>query len=157
MAAPIVHKPADILRWLKLGAETLRSGMEPKVSEAPGFKKAVVEAFGKALDYGKGAVADISSRGIEKIEYRLYDDRFELSGPGASKTVQYRDVKRIDASGRGFKFTTSSGSVSIRPYAWLTVSGVKVPIGWERNGMEVPFELLAEELAARTKTPVQSR
>ncbi len=157
MADPIVYKPADILRWLKLGTETLRSGMEPKVSDAPGFKKAVVEALGRALDYGKGAVADITSRGIEKLEYRLYDDRFEFYSPGSTKSVYYKDVKRIETSNRGFKLATSNGSVSIRPYAWLTVSGVKVPIGWERNGMEVPFELLVEELAARTKTPVQSR
>jgi hypothetical protein len=29
-----------------------------------------------------------------------------------------------------------------------------VPIGWDRNGMEVPYELLVEELAARSRVEV---
>lgn len=135
-----------------MGADSLRSDMESKPSDAPGLKKAVIEAIGKAVSYGKGAFADVSSRSIERLEYRLYDEALETG----TKRISYRDIKRIEKSKRGFRIVSGTGGAFIKPYAWLVVSGAKVPIGWERNGMEVPFETLVEEIAARAHTHIQS-
>jgi len=31
----------------------------------------------------------------------------------------------------------------------------KVPVGWRRNGLEVPYELLIDELAARSGRSIE--
>lgn len=144
-----------------MGAGTLRTGVEKssgvqEIRKAADIKKALTDAIGKVLDYGKGAVADVGSKGIEKLEYRLHDEYIESAGLSA-KTIKYSDISRIEASKRGqFRLIGEGVNLSIKPYAWLQVSGVRVPLGWVRNGMEVPFELLIEEIVARSKAEVVS-
>jgi hypothetical protein len=41
------------------------------------------------------------------------------------------------------------GSVLVKPFAYIVAGKIKVPIGWSRNGVEVPYELIIEELSAR--------
>ena len=155
MAEVVIYKPADILRWLKLGSEGLRKDSKLPViageHNAQTIKKAVGSIVGKALDFGKGAVAAAGGWAIDKLEYRMDASRIEIAGTGLPKAVQYADVQAVRAVKRSFQVDAGSASFTIKPYAWLVVSGIKVPLGWERNGMEVPFRLLAEELAARAK------
>ena len=40
------------------------------------------------------------------------------------------------------------GTLQIKPYAYVVAGKLKVPIGWARNGIEVPYELLIEELSS---------
>ena len=58
---------------------------------------------------------------------------------------------------RGDKATVvmERGSVNIRPEAYISSGRIKVPIGWERNEIEVPYEMLIDELAARAGIKVQ--
>lgn len=138
-----------------MGAESLRGGPEGQVSEMPGIRQAILEAVGKVFDYGKSAVAEIGSRGIENLEYKLFDDRLESSG--FSKPLKYEDISRIEVTKKAtFKLISSTGTTVIKPYAWLQVASVKVPLGWIRNGMEAPYELLVEEIAARSKASIRA-
>ena len=158
MSALVRYRPADLLRWLELGAESLRTAGDMKDSPESDIRRAVLHAAGKVFHFGKSAVAEVSRKALAQLEYRLYDDHFEAATATSVKSISYADVKGIEAGKRGaFKVVSSGGNVTIKPYAWLLAAGVKMPVGWERNGMEVPFELLIEELAARTKAPVKVR
>jgi hypothetical protein len=153
VAAPVIYKPSDeVVKWLRIGAEGLRA---PSERAAPtDIKGAVLGAVGRAIGYGKGAIAGFSTRSIEKLEYRLGDESFVVKGT-SEKEFPYREVQRIETGKRGaFVLVAANWSLRIKPYAWLSVSGARVPAGWLRNGMEVGYELLIEELAARTRAAI---
>ncbi|MBA3725510.1 MAG: hypothetical protein H0W86_03430 [Armatimonadetes bacterium] len=150
-----VYKPADILRWLKIGSQSLRSvDLKPVKRDEISLKGVVGAALGKALDIGKATVASAGGWAIDRLEYRFHEDRLEMLGAGLPKSILYSEIRSVTSSKRTFQVVYEGGKLTLRPYAWLLVSGVKVPLGWERNGMEVSFELLAEELAARAKLEV---
>ncbi len=148
MTKPVVYRAVDISRWLTLGAATVRK--LSAVEQAHDIKSALHGAFGAVLGQGKGAIADALRLKIATMEYRLYEDRFERSH-GVPRSVLYSEIVRIEpARGCDFLIQTRSGSFQIKPYAWIAVSGARVPLGWLRDGMEVPFELLIEEIELRT-------
>jgi hypothetical protein len=152
VAETVVYRPVDIQGWLKLGSESLR---KTPFQLGNDFRKTVAGAVGKAFDFGKGALADVGGLAIDRIEYRLHDDRVDIVGVGPTKSVPYSSIRRVEVQGRGFRVDAGSNSFGIKPYAHLLVSSVKVPLGWKRNRMDVPFNLLAEELAARAKVKVE--
>lgn len=147
MSETVVYRPVEIQGWLRLGSDSIRRAP----LQSGDLKKTVVSAIGKAFDFGKGALADVGGLAIERIEYRLLDDRLEIAGVGVTKTIPYSEMRRIEAQGKGYRIEAGSLSFSIKPYAHLLVSNVKVPLGWRRNKMEVAFHTLAEEIAARAK------
>lgn len=152
MADTVVYRPVDIQGWLKLGSESLKKA--PFIPSGD-LRKTVAGAVGKAFDFGKGALADVGGLAIDRLEYRLHDDRVEIVGVGPTKSVPYSTIRRVEVQGRGFRVDAGSHSFSVKPYAHLLVSSVKVPLGWKRNRMDVPFNLLAEEIAARAKVRLE--
>jgi hypothetical protein len=150
--APVRYRPADILRWLEMGSETLRKAPIPTPKAGGDIGRTIFEVVGTLLREGKGTVATIAGKGLEKVEYRLFEDRLETG----ARTISYADISRVRATkSAGYTLEFDGGSLSIKPYAWLEVAGHRVPIGWQRDGMEVPFELLAEEVAARAKVSIE--
>jgi hypothetical protein len=138
----------DVQAWLKLGSESLKKSPMQRTSD---LRKAVTGAVGKAFDFGKSAIAGVGGMAIDRIEYRLHDDNVEVVGMGPTRSIRYEDIRRIEVHGKGFRVEAGSQSFTIKPYAHLLVSSVKVPLGWKRNRMDVPFHLLADEIAARAK------
>jgi hypothetical protein len=148
VAETVVYKPIDIQAWLKLGSESLKKA---PVQRSNDLRKTVTGAVGKAFDIGKSALAGVGGIAIDRIEYRLHEDHIEVIGLGPTKTIAYSQIRRIEVHGKGYRVEAGSSSFTIRPYAHLLVSGVKVPLGWKRNRMDVAFHLLADEIAARAK------
>jgi hypothetical protein len=144
----VVYRPVEIQGWLKLGSESLKKAPVQRTTD---LRKTVTGAVGKALDFGKSALADVGGLAIDRIEYRLHDDRIEVVGVGPTKSVPYEQIRRIEVRGGGYRVEAGSHSFSIKPYAHLLVHGIKVPLGWKRNRMDVAFHLLADEIAARAK------
>ena len=148
MAEIVVYRPVDIHAWLKLGSESLKKS---PVQRSTDLRKTVTGAVGKAFDIGKSALADVGGLAIDRLEYRLHEDRIEVIGVGPTKNVPYEQIRRIEVHGKVYRVEAGSLSFTIRPYAHLLVSSVKVPLGWKRNRMDVAFHLLADEIAARAK------
>jgi len=148
----VVYRPVEIQGWLKLGSESLKKA---PFHVGGDIRKTVTGAFGKAFDFGKGALAGVGGLAIERIEYRLHEDRVEIVGVGPTRTVLFSSIRSVEAQGRGFRIDAGSHTFTIKPYAHLLVSSVKVPLGWKRNRMDVPFSLLAEEIAARAKVRIE--
>ncbi|MDQ2986715.1 MAG: hypothetical protein M3R13_08320 [Armatimonadota bacterium] len=148
MAEIIIYRPVDVHAWLKLGSDSLRKA---PMQSSDDLRRKVTGAVGKAFDFGKGALADMGGLAIDRIEYRLHTDHIEVVGVGPTKSVPYSAIRRIEVHGRGYRVEAGSQSFTIKPYAHLLVSSVKVPLGWKRNRMDVAFHLLADEIAARAK------
>lgn len=152
VAETVVYRPVEIQGWLKLGSESLK-----KAPFQPGgdLRKTVASAVGKAFDFGKGTIADVGGLAIDRMEYRLHDDRIDIVGVGPTRSVPFAAIRGVEVHGRGFRVEAGSQSFTIKPYAHLLVSNVKVPLGWRRNKMDVGFHLLAEEIAGRAKVRIE--
>lgn len=156
---PIRYKPGEAIRWLETAAQSYRKSAKSKGKEAvdpnrdrSDFKKVganVADAAGAIFDYGRGAWADMLHRQAEASEYVLQEKHFDVVKGGSIKTVDYSRVKEITLKGDTITLILDKGNLTIKPYAFIVAGKVRVPVGWSRNGMEVPYELLIEELAAR--------
>jgi hypothetical protein len=152
---PIRYKPGEAIRWLQTGADANKQAARQKGREmlaqsgAPGVKR-IGQGVEALIDLGKGAWADVLHTQAEASEYVLQEDRFDILKGNSIKTVPYKEIKKISAKGERTVITLSKGStVVIKPYAHISAGRLKVPVGWMRNGMEVPYELLVDEISAR--------
>jgi hypothetical protein len=119
-----------------------------------GIKENLTTAATALYDLGKGAYADLVKRQADAYEIILSDEEFSVSRPTGPRIYRYSDVNKIAQEKDRITVTVGQTNLTIRPYAYITAGRVKVPIGWDRNGMEVPFELLVEELAARCRVEI---
>lgn len=152
----IRYRTGRAIRWLETAAAEGRRTAQKKGSNLnPQINAQILGANVKAaaeatVGYVKSAWADRVHNAADEIEYVLLESSLELHGSGPAKTYSYADVDRIEQRGDRYTFFLSnSRSFTIKPHAYITAPRIKVPIGWERNGIEVSFETLIEELSAR--------
>ncbi len=149
------YRPADAIRWIEIGSRRIAKPGDLPFEPPAGAKDAILDAFQKALNLGKTKMAELQGRAIRAREYLLYEDRFEVVASSGTRSVLYTDVESLELKrGDSFLFRLRQGRVTVRPYAWLSVLGTRIPLGWERNGVEVPFETLPEEIALRARARV---
>jgi len=151
------YRPGEAIRWLQVGAENIRRGAQARGrsvvrqtgTEQKPFKENVKTAAGALMEYGRGTYADLLHTKADASEYVLQERHFDIVRSGSIKTIPYERVKGIEFKGDHAIILLDKGQVTIKPFAHLVAGRAKVPVGWSRNGIEVPFELLVEELAAR--------
>lgn len=158
MEETVVYVPSPCIRWLETGAGGLKEQAKGKARDAKSsfadrrYGDTLLSTVSAAVGAGKAALAEIMTKRGEATEYRFERDYFELGGFFKSVTIPYADVTKIDSvsdSRHRYRLHTKQGQYTISPVAWIESGAVKAPIGWERNGIEVPFALLIEEMAAR--------
>ncbi|MBN8691485.1 MAG: hypothetical protein J0L72_11975 [Armatimonadetes bacterium] len=162
MATEVIrYKPGGELRWLANGSDVIRKGAAQRaqgVIRREGqrtFTKDVKDMAGALFGAGQAAMADLVHRQASATQYAFEDDSFEVLSPTAGKRVRYDEFKRIEMEGDKVTILLEKGSIQIKPFAHLVSGRIKVPIGWLRNGVEVPYELLVEELSARSGLEVE--
>jgi hypothetical protein len=148
------YRPGEAIRWLQTGAEYIRRGARAKgksVIDPNGstFGQNLKTAAGALVDYTKGAYADMMHKQAEAQEYVLLEKHFDIVRGSAIKTLDYDRVKKIEVKGDKATVTFDTGHLTIKPFAHIVSGKARVPVGWSRNGIEVPYELILEELAAR--------
>lgn len=157
----IRYRPGDALRWLEIGAKetykrAARQGASVIRREGErGIGRDIMQTAGALLDAGKGALTDFMHRQAEASEYAFSDDALEVITGRNVKSYPYAKVQYIRRSGDRIVVALDQGSVTIKPFAYIVAGKLRVPLGWDRNGMEVPYEMLAEELAARVGVNIQ--
>jgi hypothetical protein len=151
------YRPGEAIKWLQAGAENMRKAATAKgrgvvrqtgVDQRP-MGENVKTAAGAIFDFGKSAYADAVHRQAESSEYVLQPDRFDVVHGSTIRSIPYERVKQSTLSDDRARLTLDKGSLVIKPFAHIVAGRLRVPVGWNRNGMEVPFELLIQELAAR--------
>ena len=158
----VTYRTPEALDWFRVGAREARSRARAKGSDlmrgsakdlATGLKKAA----STAADFGKGAISDFVHRQAGETAFLLHEDSFEAAGMSGRKRIAYRDVSAVVSLGSDrFEVRHKDGSLPIRPVAHLSAGRLKVAVGWVRNGLEVPFETLPLEVAARCGLDVTS-
>lgn len=159
--ATIRYRPGEAIRWLETGAEDIRRGAQRKgksLVRREGERtigKDLKDAAGVLVDYGKSALTDLMHRQAGATEFALHDERFEVISPGRIRSIKYHDVKAIKQRGDRVTVVLDQGSVTVKPHAYIVSGRIKVPIGWSRGGLEVPYEVFIDELAARCQVEVE--
>ena len=154
----VVYVPSQCIRWLETGAGGLKDSAKERAIVARArfqernFGEAIRSTVSAGARAGKALLAELAGRRGEATEYRFFEDHFELATLLKTESFEYGDVAKIEKGvGSRFRYvvTLPHNRRTISPVAWMESGAVRVPIGWERNGMEVPYILLIEELAAR--------
>ena len=157
------YRPGEALRWLQTGADNVRKAAGERgksVFRQTGTdQKRPIEnlktAAGALVDFGRGAYAEVLHRQAEAMEYVLLDDRLDLVKGPKIESVSWESIKGVRMEGDRARLILEKGQLTIKPFAHLVAGRVKVPVGWTRNGMEVPYELLIEEIAARARREIE--
>lgn len=155
------YRPAEAVRWLEMGSGTTARGAHRRGaavfrSEEPDLKRSVRDAAGAIVGAGKSAIAHALHAHSTTVEYVLHDDYLEIVGGAKTRVVAYRDIQRMVSRGDRVDLELADGSIKIAPPAYISVGRVRVPIGWNRNGIDVPFDLLPDELSARCRVNIES-
>jgi hypothetical protein len=155
------YKPGEAMRWLEVGASDMRKSVQRQsrsLVRREGDRNIgtdIKQAAGAIVTIGKSAIAELLHRQSMASEYVLHPEHFEIVRPGGAKSVRYDEVKGVRMRGDRASLILEQGAVHIKPHAYIVAGRVRVPIGWSRNGTEVPFELLIEELSARCRHEIE--
>lgn len=158
---PIRYRPGEAIRWLEIGAEDIRKSARRQgqsIVRREGGRtigRDLRDAAGAIYDLGKSALTDLIHRQAQASEVVLNDESFTVGNSASSKTVKYKEVVDMKLKGERLTVQLKQGSVTIKPYAYIVSGRVRVPVGWSRNGLEVPYEVLIDELSARCGVSVE--
>ena len=157
------YKPGEAIRWLETGADNIRKGAQNRgmnllrqtAVDSKTLGENLKSAAGALFDFGKGTYAEMMHRIADDSEYVLQDSQFDVVNGGNLKSIPYDRVIAVNLKGDRGILTLDKGIVTIKPFAYIVAGRIKVPVGWVRNGIEVPYELLLLELAARCGVELQ--
>lgn len=159
----IVYKPADVLHWFE--TDVRRSSLEARARGREAARKAgeeglvssLREAAGAGLSFGRGAVGGIVQRQAEETRYELHETGFECVDLTRRVRVDYGSVRQILARPNDrYEVLYNGGRVTVKPVAHLVSGRFRVPVGWTRNGTEVAYAMLIEELSARSGVEIEA-
>lgn len=157
----IRYRPGEAIRWLEIGATDIRKSAKRQsqsIVRREGERtigRDLRDAAGAIFDLGRSTLADLLHRQAQASEYILEPESFVLANPTSAKTYKYADVADMKRRGDRVTVIFSQGSIVIKPYAYIVSGRIKVPVGWSRNGLEVPYDVLIDELSARCGVTVE--
>jgi hypothetical protein len=151
------YRPGEAIRWLRTGGEKIRQDAQSRTRTAVQTHSAsdrpvmdnLRHISGAMFNVGKGAYAQMVHHLAEGNEYVLQEKHLDIVKGNSIKTIPYDRICGMTLKGDRAILKLDQGSIVVRPVAHVSAGSVKVPVGWNRNGLEVPYELLLEELAAR--------
>lgn len=155
------YKPGEAIRWLEMGAEDFRKSAQRKsksLVRREGERtigQDVRDVAGALVGIGKGAIAELLHKQADASEYVLHDDHIEIITPTRIRSIRYSAVQAIRMRGERASVVLDQGSITIKPHAHIVSGKLRVPVGWTRNGMEVPYEVLLDELSARCDVRIE--
>ena len=158
----VTYRPPDILHWFSTGSqEAIESAMRKgraftKSAADSSVTENIKRAAGVAADFGRGAAAEVLHRQAVDTVYKLHDEQMDVRGATGTRTVAYDSILSIRSHSKDrFTVEYDEGTLTVRPIAHLSSGKIRVPVGWVRNEIEVPFSMLLEELSARSDVEIE--
>lgn len=151
------YTPAEVMHWFdtesKRNQALVRAQTRDiaRVANEEGIIPTIKQAATAALSMGKGAYGTVVQKQATETRYDLFDSGFEFVDIARRVKVDYSQVRQIVAkAGDRYQILFNGGSLTVKPPAYLVAGKYRVPVGWMRNGVEVPFLTLVEEISARS-------
>ena len=158
----VTYRSPDLLHWFGAGSDAAAESAKRRTKAAAegasksDIKRSLVNVAGAALDIGRMAAVDFVKRQIEDTVYRFDDDGMDVQLAIGTKRVLYDEVKSIVAKTNDrYEVKFVGGTMTVKPVAHLVSGRVRVPIGWVRNGLDVSYATLVQELAARCDLDIE--
>ncbi len=159
----VTYSPAEVIHWFNtnakaINAKALAKGQAiSKIAAEEGFIPSLKQAASAAVSFSKGAIGTIVQKSAEETKYELHDSGFESIDIARKIKLEYNEIRQIVAKqGDRFQILFNGGSLTIKPVAHLVSGRHKVPVGWQRDGVEVPYVMLVEEISARSGIEIQA-
>lgn len=158
---PVTYRTPPVLHWFGTESRTqMQDARKFKDAALTPGKKDIAgqlkDAASAALSFGRGAAADLALRNATGDSYVLSDTGLERHRASGRTRLDYAEIKRIVDGGNGIiVLEHGKGKMVIRPAAHLVRGRQRAPIGWLRNGVEVPYVTLPSEIAARCGLEVE--
>lgn len=157
------YRPGEAIRWLQTGAHNIRRGardrtkalVDQRGTDQRSVSHNLKTAATAILDLGKGAYTEMVHQHVDTTEFVLQENGFDVVKGQSIQSIPYSRVRKVVMQSERATFTLDKGQFVIKPFAHITSGRAKVPVGWVRNGIEVPFDLLIEELSARCGLSVE--
>jgi hypothetical protein len=153
----ITYTPAEVLKWFdtesrRANAHARAQTQEiAKIATEDGLIPTIKQAAVAAISITKGAYGTVVQKQTGETKYDLYEQGLEFVDLTRRTKVDYKQIRQIVAKpGDRFQILYNGGSLSIKPPAHLVAGKLRVPVGWIRNGIEVPYLTLVEEISARS-------
>ncbi len=152
-SAPIHYAPPDLVQWL---SPDLQSEQKARSKPSDGrLRDSLRQAATAAAGFGRTAMGEYAYRKAVELEYLLDEEGFSIPGLTQSRRIEYRDIREIRREKKDrFRLITRSGDLAIDPVAHLVAGPVKAPVGWLRNGVEVAYFTLIQEISARARLDI---
>lgn len=147
------YRPDPAVRWLQIDAEQTKAAAGERGRQAFArkgeFRKNVRDAAAAAVKFGQSVITENRFDQLDGSEYVLQTEHLDVVRGHTIRTIRYTEIHRVVMGKEAATLIMEAGDFVIRPLAHLSSGRVRVPIGWQRNGIDVPFEILVEEIAAR--------
>lgn len=159
----VVYTPAEVLHWFNTDARRAQADARTRSLEVArktneeGFLPGIKQAATAALSFGKGAIGSIVQKQAEETKYELHDDGFDAIDLTRRLRMDFSEVRQILAKPNDkYQIIGNGGNITIKPVAHLVAGRHRVPVGWVRNGFEVPYAMLIEEISARSGVEIEA-
>lgn len=153
------YRAPEAMRWFDTGTprrmRSTSTDLVPLDDKPIDVRREVATRIATAATKTREIVTDLARQRAEALEYALLDDRFEVRSATRLKAYRYQDIRRIVLRGDRATVEIGEQKVTIKPLAYLLMGRLRVPIGWNRNGLDVPYEVLLDELAARSGVEIE--
>lgn len=157
----VTYQPAEVMHWFDTESKrtnaTARAQTKDiaRATNEEGLLPGLKQAASAALSIGKGAYGSVVQKQAAETRIDLYESGFEFIDLTRRIKVDYSQVRQIVAkAGDRYQILYNGGSVVVKPPAHLVAGKYRVPVGWRRNGIEVPFLTLIEELSGRCSVEI---
>lgn len=151
------YKPAEVMHWFDTESRRTHAIARTQTKDIArtaneeGILPSIKQAATAALSMTKGAYGTVVQKQAQETRYDLFDTGFEFIDITRRVKIDYNQIRQIVAKpGDRYQILYNGGSVTIKPPAHLVAGKYRVPVGWLRNGTEVPYLTLIEELSARS-------
>ena len=153
----VTYKPAEVMQWFDTESKRTNAIVKSqtkdiaRVANEEGLIPTIKQAATAALSMTKGAYGSVVQKQAQETRYELFESGFQFIDITRRVRIDYNQVRQIISKpGDRYQILYNGGSITIKPPAHLVAGKYRVPVGWERNGTEVPFLMLIEEISARS-------
>lgn len=157
-AKSVKYRVSDsILKWFEFQpsvSETTSQAISKAKSDQP-VQKHIKNAAQTIVDIGKSAYAGMVQLGPLEYEVTFRESEVSLCRNRRIERIPYRTIQRIALEKDVITLKLDHQTIKIRPVVVLSAGKLKVPVGWDRDGQDVPFETLAHEFSGRSGLSVE--
>jgi hypothetical protein len=150
----VTYSPPEALKWIQFKSDASKEGASRRLVRSgktvrQDWKSSVTDVAGAVGAYASTAASSLTHAAKNVARYDLDDTMLTAKTMGKTTKISFEDIQEILLDGDEATIIHSKGNLKIKPIGYVSSGIVKAPLGWRRNGTEVPFATLIEEIAGR--------